>query len=226
MKLLLSVFFTLLTGSSFAQFQQPVKDKDILFTDDFKDTGNLIIEMAPAPNSSVYTDHGKLILDTKGGVTIWVNKRLEGNIKIEYKRKVLTENRINDRLSDLNTFWMAQDPLNPNLFTRNGILERYDSLKLYYVGMGGNTNSTTRFRKYEGNGTRTLLQEYKDAGHLLKKDKEYKITIIVKDGVSSYFVDDVLYFRYKDPDPITAGYFGFRSTWSRQEISQLRIYKL
>jgi rhamnogalacturonan endolyase len=121
---------------------------------------------------------------------------------------------------------MAQDPLNPNLFTRNGVLESYDSLKLYYAGMGGNTNSTTRFRKYEGNGTRTLLQEYKDADHLLKKDKEYKITIIVKDGVSSYFVDDVLYFTYKDPNPITAGYFGFRSTWSRQEISQLRIYKL
>ncbi|SEW46381.1 rhamnogalacturonan endolyase [Chitinophaga sp. YR573] len=216
MKLLLSVFFTLLTCSSFAQF----------FTDDFKDTSQLVIEMAPAPNSSVYTDHGKLILDTKGGVTVWVNKRLEGNIKIEYKRKVLTEDKINDRLSDLNTFWMAQDPLNPNLFTRNGVLERYDSLKLYYVGMGGNTNSTTRFRKYEGNGIRTLIQEYKDADHLLKKDKEYKITIIVKDGVSSYFVDDVLYFTYKDPNPITAGYFGFRSTWSRQEISQLRIYKL
>jgi rhamnogalacturonan endolyase len=216
MKLLLSLFFTLLTYCSFAQ----------ILTDDFKDTRQLVIEMTPAPNSSVYTDHGKLILDTKGGVTVWVNKRLEGNIKIEYKRKVLTEDKINDRLSDLNTFWMAQDPLNPNLFTRNGVLERYDSLRLYYVGMGGNTNSTTRFRKYEGNGTRTLIQEYKDADHLLKKDKEYKITIIVKDGVSSYFVDDVLYFTYKDPNPITAGYFGFRSTWSRQEISQLRIYKL
>jgi len=219
-KLLLSIFLTLPVYCSFAQEQHPV------FTDDFKDTANLVIEMAPAPNSSVYTAHGKLILDTKGGVTVWVNKRLEGNVKIEYKRKVLTENKINDRLSDLNTFWMAGDPLNPNLFTRNGVLERYDSLKLYYVGMGGNTNTTTRFRKYEGNGTRTLLQEYKDADHLLKKDKEYMITIIVKDGVSRYFVDDVLYFTYKDPNPITAGYFGFRSTWSRQEISQLRIYKL
>jgi rhamnogalacturonan endolyase len=197
-----------------------------ILKDDFEDTSQLIIEMASAPNSSVYTDHGKLILDTKGGVTVWVNKLLQGNIKIEYKRKVLTADKINDRLSDMNAFWMAQDPHNPNLFTRNGVLESYDSLQLYYVGMGGNTNTTTRFRKYEGNGTRTLLQEYKDADHLLKKDKEYKITIIVKDGVSSYFVDDVLYFSYADPNPLTAGYFGFRSTWSRQEISQLRIYKL
>ena len=200
--------------------------QQLIFKDDFKDSSHWVIEMAPAPHSTVYTDHGKLVLDTRGGVTVWLRQRLSGNIKIEYTRKVLVEGKVNDRLSDLNMFWMAEDPHRSGLFTRKGVLEEYDSLKLYYVGMGGNTNTTTRFRKYEGNGTRTLLQEYKDADHLLKANKAYKITIEVKDGISSYYVDDVLYFKYKDPMPLREGYFGLRSTWSRQEISHLRIYQL
>ncbi|SFD89856.1 hypothetical protein SAMN05518672_103762 [Chitinophaga sp. CF118] len=220
MKIILSILFSFILLSSFAQ------RKKLLFKDHFGDSTKWIIEMVPGPHSSVYTDHGKLVMDTKGGVTVWLNLRLRGNIKIEYKRKVLVDGKENDRLSDLNQFWMAEDPRNQNLFTRTGVLEQYDSLQLYYVGMGGNTNSTTRFRKYEGNGTRTLLQEYKDADHLLQKGKEYKITIIVKDGVSSYWVDDVLYFKYADPVPLKSGYFGFRSTWSRQEINHLRIYQL
>lgn len=64
----------------------------------------------------------------------------------------------NDRISDLNQFWMANDPNNYNLFTRNGVFEAYDSLQLYYVGMGGNSNTTTQLRKYRGNGQRVLLQ--------------------------------------------------------------------
>jgi rhamnogalacturonan endolyase len=218
MRILLTIVFNCLVLTSFAQ--------RLIFKDDFKDKRKWIIEMVPTPNSSVYTDHGKLILDTKGGVTVWLNQRLQGNILIEYKRKVLVAGKGNDRLSDLNQFWMASDLRNKQLFTRTGVLEQYDSLQLYYVGMGGNTNSTTRFRKYEGNGTRTLLQEYKDSTHLLQPNREYKITIMVKNGVSSYFVDDVPYFQFADPAPLTSGYFGFRSTWSRQEISHLRIYQL
>jgi rhamnogalacturonan endolyase len=220
MRIILTIGFNFLLLTSFAQ------RKKLIFKDDFKDSSRWIIEMAPAPNSSVYTDQGKLIMDTGGGVTVWLNQRLEGNIQIEYKRKVLTAGKVNDRLSDLNQFWMASDPRNKNLFTRTGILEQYDSLQLYYVGMGGNTNSTTRFRKYEGNGMRTLLQEYTDTAHLLKENSEYKITIIIKNGVSAYLVNDVPYFSYADPNPLKSGYFGFRSTWSRQEISHLRIYQL
>jgi rhamnogalacturonan endolyase len=90
--------------------------------------------------------------------------------------------------------------------------------------MGGNTNSTTRFRKYEGNGERTLLQEYTDASHLLKPNKNYHIKIEVLNGITSFWVDGICYFNYKDPSPLSEGYFGFRSTWSRQEISNFRCY--
>lgn len=207
---------------------QHANDK-LIYADDFKDkldSSTWIIEIAPAPNSSVYNQKGNLVLDTKGGVTVWFNHPLTNNVRIEYDRKVVVAGGVNDRLSDLNQFWMAHDPRNTNLFTRSGVLESYDSLQLYYVGMGGNTNRTTRFRKYEGNGQRTLIREFTDTAHLLQPNKIYHITIIVNNGTTSFWVDDKCYFTFNDPAPLKEGYFGFRSTKSRQEISGFKVYQL
>jgi rhamnogalacturonan endolyase len=159
-------------------------------------------------------------------VTTWLNKLLQGNILIEYKRTVLVDGGVNDRLSDLNQFWMSADPRNNNLFTRKGIFEAYDSLRLYYVGMGGNTNTTTRFRKYHGDGQKPLLQEYLDKAHLLQPNKTYHIQTIVYNGATQFIVDGIPYFTYKDASPLTSGYFGFRSTQSRQAIDEVRVYAL
>lgn len=189
-------------------------------------TSRWIVEMVPTPQSSVYTESGKLVLDTKGGVTVWLNKLLSDNIHISFDRKVVVGGKLNDRLSDGNVFWMATDLRNRHLFTRNGVFESYDSLSLYYVGMGGNTNTTTRFRKYEGNGQKILLQEYLDAAHLLTANQTYHVDIVVKDGVVTFSVDDIVYFSYNDPSPLRKGYFGFRSTWSRQEISNFSVKQL
>lgn len=201
----------------------------LIYADNFStplDTNRWIVEMAPAPNSSVYTQPGKLVLDTRGGVTVWLNQSLSKNIRIEYDRQVVMTGGVNDRLSDVNQFWMAHDPRNKNLFTRNGVLESYDSLQLYYVGMGGNSNKTNRFRKYEGNGERKLLQEYTDTAHLLQANKVYHIAIVVKNGVTSFWVDGQCYFSFKDPALLQQGYFGFRSTKSHQEIRKFRVYQL
>lgn len=205
------------------------KKRKLIYAADFNkriDTNEWISEMEPGPGSSVYTKDGKLLLDTRGGVTVWLNKKLKGNIQIEYKRTVLMEGKSNDRLSDLNQFWMAQDPRNAKLFTRSGVFVQYDSLRLYYVGMGGNDNTTTRFRKYLGNGEKTLLQEYKDEAHLLKAGKKYAVKIIMKDGVTGFWVDDECYFTYADPEPLREGYFGFRSVHARQAIEDFKIYQL
>lgn len=185
-----------------------------------------VTEIEPKTPATVYTEKNKLILDTRGGVTVWLNKRLTGNILIEYDRTVLMEGGANDRTSDLNQFWMATDPRNKNLFTRSGVLESYDSLSLYYVGMGGNSNKTTRFRKYNGNGDRQLLQEYTDTAHLLKPNITYHITTIVKGNETSFWVNGQPYFSYKDSAILKEGYFGFRSTKSRQAITNVRIYQL
>jgi hypothetical protein len=201
----------------------------LFFSDDFTaalDTSLWKAEIAPLPGSKVYVQKGELFLDTKGGVTVWLNKKLRGNIRIEYWRKVLVDSGVNDRLSDFNSFWMATDPKNSNLFTRNGVLESYDSLQMYYVGMGGNTNRTTRFRKYQGNGERTLLQEYKDSTHLLRANKEYHIIIEVIDNRVRYIVDGETFFEYNDRSVLKEGYFGFRSTKSRQSIDRIKIYQV
>jgi rhamnogalacturonan endolyase len=199
----------------------------LIYSDNFSkplDETVWIPEIAPLPDSKVYCMDNKLVLDTKGGVTVWLNKLLKGNLIIEFDRKVIMEGGNNDRLSDLNIFWMAKDPRNADLFKRNGVFERYDSLRLYYAGMGGNNNTTTRFRKYEGDGIRTLIKEYLDNDHLLKPGHVYKIKIVVKDGITSFWVDGNLYFTFKDSSPLRDGYFGFRSTWSHQEISNFRCY--
>jgi rhamnogalacturonan endolyase len=202
---------------------------NLIFTDDFDhplDTAIWVTEKGPQPEEQVYTKDGNLVLDTKGGVTVWLKKRLQGNIRIEYDRRIPFEGAPHDRLSDLNQFWMARDPRNRNLFTRSGVLESYDSLELYYVGMGGNSNKTTRFRKYEGNGERKLLQEYTDSSHLLQAGKTYHITTIIKNGVTEFLVDGVLYFTFTDPQPLREGYFGFRSTKSRQLIGGIKVYTI
>lgn len=206
----------------------PSKDK-LLFADNFStylDTSIWKIELDSQPNSNVYIKNNHLVLDTKGGVTVWLKKELSDNIVIEYDRSVLVDTGKNDRLSDLNNFWMATDPKSVNLFTRNGVLEKYDSLQLYYVGMGGNTNKTNRFRKYEGDGRKTLLQEFTDSAHLLKANTTYHIAIVCKNKITQFFVNGELFFKLDDPHPLLKGYFGFRSTKSRQTIGGFKVWKV
>ncbi|GGB18052.1 right-handed parallel beta-helix repeat-containing protein [Puia dinghuensis] len=200
----------------------------LLFADDFTqplDPHTWIAEIEPKTPSTVYTHNSALILDTKGGVTVWLNKKLSGNIQIDFDRKILVDTGHNDRLSDCNQFWMATDPHNDNLFTRSGKLADYENLQLYYVGMGGNTNKTTRFRKYSG-GARTLIAEYLDPTHLLQPNQTYHIRITTHNGTTNFLVNDQPWFTYTDPSPLITGYFGFRSTWSRQEIKNFTVSQL
>lgn len=227
MRYLLLTFFGIFLHA--LSWSQNTGNERLIFSDDFNspvDSATWISEIAPQPGSTVYIKDGHLVLDTRGGVTVWLNKKMSGNIRIEYTRKVLVDTGKNDRLSDLNTFWMATDPRNNNLFTRNGVLGSYDSLRMYYVGMGGNTNSTNRFRKYQGNGERTLLKEYKDPAHLLQPNKLYRISIEIIGNRVRYSVDGEIHFEYDDPSVLKEGYFGFRSTKSRQAIGEIRVYKL
>lgn len=202
--------------------------KKLLFAERFRtlDTLKWRVEMEPQLPSRVYASRGKLVLDTHGGVTVWLRQPLRGNLRIEYTRKVLVASGPNDRLSDLNQFWMANEPTGTALARRSGKFEDYDQLPLYYAGVGGNANTTTRFRKYQRSGERTLLQEYTDVAHLLAPNKEYHVKTIVQNGTTSFWVDGQCYFTYHDPAPLVAGYFGFRATHSHQEIADFRVYQL
>ncbi|ASB50567.1 DUF6250 domain-containing protein [Alkalitalea saponilacus] len=203
--------------------------KELIFSDDFSNGLNKmkwVVEIDSTPQSRVYVENGQLITDTEGGVTVWLNKELSGNYIIEYQRTVMVEDGINDRLSDLNQFWMASDPNNENLFTRSGKFEEYDDLSQYYVGVGGNYNTTTRFRKYDGYGERIIIEEKNEPPYLLEANTTYNVKIKVNNGNISFWMNDLCYFEYEDSEPLTSGYFGFRSTWSRHHIDFINIYKI
>lgn len=170
------------------------------------------------------------ILSPKG-LTLWRKEKMSGNVTIEYDACVVVEGE-GDRLSDLNCFWMASDPKHPdNLWKRekwrNGIFLNCYSLQLYYMGYGGNHNSTTRFRRYDGNEAAisdakvrpAILKEYTDAEHLLKANHWYHIKITNENNRVSYFIDGKRLVDYRDAEPLKEGWFGFRTTLSRTRIA-------
>jgi len=184
-----------------------------------------VAEYARKPGNTVENRDGRLLIDVDSGATVWFGKPLAGNVLISYTRRVIVDGGKNDRLSDFNHFWMARDPRNPDLFTRGGKFEEYDNLALYYAGVGGNTNTTTRLRRY-GDGERVLLAEHLDARHLLQPNRDYRVEIAVVDGCTRMLVDGVEIFNYRDPRPLASGHFGFRTTWSRQSIDHFTIHQL
>ena len=104
----------------------------------------------------------------------------------------------------------------------------------YYVGYGGNDNTTTRFRKYHGkfygteddNRVKPLLQEYTDEKHLLKPNNWYNVVITVQDGVSQFSVNGEELFRLEDKEPYEKGYFGIRLLENRAQITAFSVEKL
>lgn len=168
------------------------------------------------------------------GLTLWRKEKMNGRVTIEYDACVVVEKE-GDRLSDLNCFWMASDPTCPdNIWKRekwrNGIFLNCYSLQLYYMGYGGNYNSTTRFRRYDGNEAGitdpkvrpAIWKEYTDADHLLKANHWYHIKITNEDNRISYYIDGKQLVDFRDAEPLTEGWFGFRTTLSRTRITNFR----
>jgi rhamnogalacturonan endolyase len=202
----------------------------LLYQDDFGAPSSgpprgYVAEYPKKPGNVIGNRDGRLLIDVDAGATVWLDKPLSGDLLITYTRRVVVDGGKNDRLSDFNHFWMARDPKNPQLFTRSGKFEDYDDLDMYYAGIGGNTNTTTRLRRY-GGGERVLLGEFTDRAHLLEPNRDYAIEIAVYRGCTRMRVDGQEYFSYRDPRPFTSGYFGFRTTWSRQTVDDLKIYQL
>lgn len=185
---------------------------------------NWVVEQMPGGTTNF--QEGKLVIVDKGGCTVWLRKPLQAPVRIRFKARLVSAGGPLDRVSDLNCFWMAEDPASPDgavhdgKARRSGTFASYDALRCYYVGMGGNTNTTTRFRRYAGNGERPLLPEHdlQKPEFLLEPNKEYQIEIESgREGIR-YRRDGRIFFEWKDPAPLTAGHFGFRTVWSHLEI--------
>ena len=175
---------------------------------------------------------GALWIDDKAGCTVWFKPPLDGPIIIEYEATTISQGGPNDRVSDLNCFWMATDPANEDLLAggkeRGGRFPNYHGLRLYYVGYGGNSNTTTRFRRYPGTGERPMLPEY-DLGSpdvLLKANEKMHVQIVACGPVVRFSRDGKVIFDYRDADPLRSGWFGFRTVANRLKLESFRVYRL
>lgn len=197
--------------------------------DDFRaDKGQWVVEQMPG--GKVTIGGGALVIEDAGGCTVWWREKLKAPVVITYEATLISAGGPHDRVSDLNCFWMATNPRQADLFApghgRTGKFENYDALRTYYVGQGGNTNSTTRFRRYAGDGTKPLLPEHdkRDRSVLLEGNRPYRITVMaLADGTVRYYRDGELIFDFKDPAPLTEGWFGFRTVQSHLRIRDFKI---
>jgi hypothetical protein len=128
---------------------------------------------------------------------------------------------------------MATDPRNPDDFfnvpQRTGAFATYNQLKTYYVGQGGNTNTTTRFRRYIGDAAnRPLFPEHDLSAPdtLLTPNTWQTLQLVACNNLIEYYRDNRRLFSYIDPAPYTHGYFGLRTTWNHMQVRNLKIYRL
>ena len=209
--------------------QQAVAPDQLLFEDGFNSLKNWFVELEKP--GSISAEGGVLKIDVPAGCTLWFKTELAGPVRIEYEATMIQAGGPNDRVSDLNCFWMATDARSPgDLFAthRSGKFADYNQLRAYYVGQGGNSDSTTRFRRYIGDPVlRPLLPEHdlKDPALLLKPNVPQRIRLLARGNTIRYSDNGRLIFDFHDPQPYTRGWFGFRTTWSHVELRNFRVYR-
>lgn len=183
------------------------------------------------PGGRVRFADDRMEIESSGGTTVWWRTPLAAPIEISYRAEVVMAGGPHDRLSDLNCFWMAQDPTQaPGALPagRSGKFSDYDNLRTYYVGYGGNENTTTRFRRYDGSGARPLLPEHdlRDAKFLLQPNHAYAIRIVVLSDQTEFWRDGERLFVFRDAAPLTSGYFAIRTVRSHLRISDFHLTPL
>jgi hypothetical protein len=202
----------------------------LLFKDDFKDLAHWHVE-AERPGR-ISAANGVLDIDVPAGVTLWLERYLEGPLVIEFEATAVAEGRPNDQVSDLNVFWMANNPDGRQpvfAHARSGAFADYNNLLTYYVGLGGNRNTTTRLRRYIGDPVqRPLLPEHdlSAAAAMLAPNRKQTITLIADGSRVECRRDGETLFVIDDPAPYTRGWFALRTTYSHLRIGALRIYGL
>lgn len=182
------------------------------------------------PGGRVITRGDTLVIEDTGGCSVWLREKITAPAEITYEARLVSNGGPYDRVSDLNCFWMAVDPRAPESMPagRTGKFSEYDSLLTYYVGYGGNGNSTTRFRRYDGTAARPLLPEHdlQDKKFLLEPNRTYRIRLVARNGIAEYWRDGEKIFTYRDAAPLTSGWFAIRTVKSHLEIRSLTITPL
>jgi hypothetical protein len=184
---------------------------------------------AESPAARVRGERGVIDIDTPGGLTLWYPHQLRGPVTISFEAKAVVAGGANDHVSDLNAFWMATGPGGAAPARRSGKFEDYDTLLTYYVGIGGNRNTSTRMRRYVGRvGDRPLLPQHDraDPASLLVPNRWTRIRLIAAASRIAVERDGVTLFTLADPAPYRRGWFGLRTTASHLRIRRVRITHL
>jgi hypothetical protein len=204
---------------------------DVIAGDDFAsglDQWTLELEQP----GSVRAAEGVLDIDVPAGATLWFKHELTGPVAIVFEATAVSAGGPNDRVSDMNVFWMATnkgESAAPFAQSRSGKFADYNNLLTYYVGLGGNSNTTTRFRRYIGDPvSRPLLPEHdlsnRDA--LLVPNKKQTIMLIAHGSRIEYWRDGVRLLQYDDKAPYTRGWFAIRTVQSHLRVERLRVHRL
>ncbi|HKE93538.1 MAG TPA: DUF6250 domain-containing protein, partial [Povalibacter sp.] len=184
----------------------------VLFQDDFR--GGLSQWQIEAERPGRITVRvGVLDIDVPAGTTLWFKHPLAGPVAIVFDATAVAAGGVNDRVSDLNCFWMASnrgDVTPVYKHARSGRFADYNDLLTYYVGLGGNSNTTTRFRRYIGDPVlRPLLPEHDLSARetLLVPNRSQTITLIADGSRIEYWRDNDRLFHFGDAQPYTRGWF-------------------
>ncbi len=183
---------------------------------------------AESPAARVTQAHGVIDIDTPKGLTLWWHKPITGPVVISFEAMAVATGGANDKVSDLNAFWMARNADGSSIRShpRSGAFADYDDLQTYYVGIGGNRNTTTRFRRYVGRaGDRPLLPQHDKSGpsDMLQPNRWTTIRLIADGRTIAVERDGALLFTLDDATPYTRGRFGLRTTLSHLRIRHVSI---
>ncbi len=203
----------------------------LLYSDDFsQDMQQWVIEKTDKTQVTIIDQ--ALDMDDGAGVTVWFKHAISTPSVIEFNGTVVVNGGANDRGTDFNFFWMAEEPGSSDFFAkskwRGGDMRKYDPMQLYYIGYGANENSTTRYRRYPGDGTRPLLPEYDvtDPQFMNVPNQATNIKIISLDDVTLIYSNDNLLYQIRDDAPFRSGMFGFRTWKSHLRADDFKVYQL
>src|SRR4051812_47696447 len=80
----------------------------VLFQDDFRQ-GLAQWQVETERPGKVVASLGAMNIDVPAGATVWFKQEIIGPVAIVFDATVISANGVNDRVSDLNCFWMARN---------------------------------------------------------------------------------------------------------------------
>jgi hypothetical protein len=183
---------------------------------------------AESPQAHVSERHGTIDIDTPKGLTLWWRTPIAAPVVIAFDAMLIDRGGANDKVSDLNAFWMAHEIGGGSVLAhpRSGAFAAYDDLETYYVGIGGNRNTTTRYRRYIGRpGDRPLRPEddRRAPADMLRANVWTHIRLIADGRTVAVERDGARLFTLADDQPYTRGQFGLRTTWSHLRVRHVTI---